>query len=255
MESDGDRSAPRVVLCSVNDAMTQAWQDIAANRPGVEVYQGSILEVGTDAVVSPANSFGLMRGGIDAVYSHAWPTIEQRVRSAVLAFHGGELPVGEASCRGDRRGETWLAVQRTHDARPPPRLSRTARCIRIWPHARSSACGALVDSRTAGRCGGPSGSIALPGLGTGVGGVSAESCARQVAAAWGRTVRRSRPVGHCLTCFGVAGKPATPSALFAWCYLASVLSSAGAVLRIWILAGSTAGRTTSRTRTLSRPFS
>jgi O-acetyl-ADP-ribose deacetylase (regulator of RNase III) len=26
--------------------------------------------------------------------------------------------------------------------------------------------------------------IALPGLGTGVGGVSAESCARQVAAAW-----------------------------------------------------------------------
>src|ERR1700748_1730435 len=87
---------PRIVLCGVTESMTRAWRDIAAERPGIDVHQGSILEIGTDAVVSPANSFGLMRGGIDAVYSAAWPAIEQRVRSAVLAFHGGELPVGEA---------------------------------------------------------------------------------------------------------------------------------------------------------------
>jgi O-acetyl-ADP-ribose deacetylase (regulator of RNase III) len=34
----------------------------------VTVHQVSILDVACDAVVSPANSFGFMDGGIDAVY-------------------------------------------------------------------------------------------------------------------------------------------------------------------------------------------
>jgi O-acetyl-ADP-ribose deacetylase (regulator of RNase III) len=183
VDSDGDQTAPRVVLCSVNDAMTQAWHDIAANRPDVDVHQGSILEVGTDAVVSPANSFGLMRGGIDAVYSHAWPTIEQRVRSAVLAFHGGELPVGEAVVVATGAVKPgWLfsaptmrdpATTLPHGTVHPYLAARAV--FRLWRTGR------LEDGRPVRRA---IRSIALPGLGTGVGGVSAESCARQVAAAW-----------------------------------------------------------------------
>ncbi|HEX4704891.1 MAG TPA: macro domain-containing protein [Pseudonocardiaceae bacterium] len=175
--------APRVVLCSVSPAMTQAWQDIADGRPDIEVYEGSILEIGADAVVSPANSFGLMRGGIDAVYSNAWPGIEQRVRSAVLAFHGGELPVGEAvvvatgtvrpgwlfSAPTMRAPATQLPVGTVH-----PYLAARA-VFRLWRTGR------VEDGRTARRA---IRSIAIPGLGTGVGGVSPESCARQVAAAW-----------------------------------------------------------------------
>ena len=47
--------------------------------------------------------------GIDAVYATAFPQVENNVRSAVLALHGGELPVGEAQIVAT--GETeppWL---------------------------------------------------------------------------------------------------------------------------------------------------
>jgi O-acetyl-ADP-ribose deacetylase (regulator of RNase III) len=163
--------------------LVDAWHEIAAERAGIEVYQGSILEIGTDAVVSPANSFGLMRGGIDAVYSTAWPAIEQRVRSAVLAFHGGELPVGEAvvvptgavkpgwliSSPTMREPSTVLPADTVH-----PYLAARA-VFRLWSGGR------VEDGRPVGRV---IRSIAVPGLGTGVGGVSPATCARQVAAAW-----------------------------------------------------------------------
>ena len=163
--------------------MTQAWHDIAARRPGVEVHRGSILEVGTDAVVSPANSFGLMRGGIDALYSSVWPSIEQKVRSAVLAFHGGELPVGEAVvvATGAVR-PAWLFSAPTM-REPATALPRgtvhpylAARAVfRLWRNGR------LEDGRQVRRV---VRTIAMPGLGTGYGGVSPESCARQIASAW-----------------------------------------------------------------------
>ncbi|HEY1572320.1 MAG TPA: macro domain-containing protein [Pseudonocardiaceae bacterium] len=174
---------PRIVLCGVTESMTLAWRDIAAERPGIDVHHGSILEIGTDAVVSPANSFGLMRGGIDAVYSRAWPTIEQRVRSAVLAFHGGELPIGEAvvvptgavkpgwliSAPTMRDPGTVLPEDTVH-----PYLAARA-VFRLWENGR------VEDGRPVRRV---IRSIAIPGLGTGVGDVSPTTCARQVAAAW-----------------------------------------------------------------------
>lgn len=185
MSSDSGRelTTPSIVLCSRNADMTQAWHDIGDVRPGIVVYEGSILDAGTDAVVSPANSFGLMRGGIDALYSSQWPSIEQKVRSAVLAFHGGELPVGEAVvvATGAVR-PAWLFSAPTM-REPATMLPRgtvhpylAARAVfRLWRNGR------LEDGRPVRRV---VRAIAMPGLGTGYGGVSPESCARQIAAAW-----------------------------------------------------------------------
>lgn len=182
-DSGGEQTTPSVVLCSRNADMTQAWHDIGDVRPGIEVYEGSILDAGSDAVVSPANSFGLMRGGIDALYSSVWPAIEQKVRSAVLAFHGGELPVGEAVvvATGAVR-PAWLFSAPTM-REPATMLPRgtvhpylAARAVfRLWRTGR------LEDGRPVRRV---VRTIAMPGLGTGYGGVSPESCARQIAAAW-----------------------------------------------------------------------
>ncbi len=172
-----------MVLCAVDDSLARAWRGIADERPGIRVHQGSVLEVGTDAVVSPSNSFGLMRAGVDAVYAAAWPSIEQRVRSAVLAFHGGELPVGEAvvvSTGAVRPG--WLFSAPTmrepgttlpEDTVHPYLAARAV--FRMW------RTGLVEDGRQVRRV---IRSIALPGLGTGIGGLSVGTCARQVAAAW-----------------------------------------------------------------------
>jgi O-acetyl-ADP-ribose deacetylase (regulator of RNase III) len=162
--------------------MAVAWTRIA-DRPGIEVHRGSVLDVPAQAAVSPANSLGLMRGGIDALYAQAWPGIEQRVRSAILAFHGGELPVGEAvvvptgavrpgwliSAPTVREPTETLPIDTVH-----PYLAARA-VFRLWRD------GHLDDGRPVRRA---VSVLAVPGLGTGVGGVSPADCARQVAAAW-----------------------------------------------------------------------
>lgn len=51
-----------------------------------------------DAIVSPANSYGFMDGGIDAVYvEHFGEIIQTRVRESILYDHHGELLVGQAT--------------------------------------------------------------------------------------------------------------------------------------------------------------
>lgn len=176
-------AVPRLVLCAVAGPLGWEWERAAAGRAGVEVHQGSVLDLDVDAVVSPANSYGWMRGGIDAVYATAFPQVEQYVRSAVLALHGGELPVGEALIvpTGEAAPQ-WLISAPT--MRVPGELLPkdtvhpylAARAVfRLWREGR------LEDGtpvRQAVR------SIALPGLGTGVGGVDPSTCGRQVTAAW-----------------------------------------------------------------------
>lgn len=172
-----------VVLCAVEEPLARAWEVAARQRPGIRVHQGSVLEVPVQAVVSPANSYGWMRGGVDAVYAQAFPNIEQTVRSAVLAFHGGELPVGEALIvPTGAHAPSWLISAPTMrepgehlpgDTVHPYLAARGV--FRLW---RDGLLDEGVKIRQVVH------SVALPGLGTGIGGVAPETCARQVIAAW-----------------------------------------------------------------------
>lgn len=173
----------RLVLCAVEDALAEAWEAAADGRSEVYTHRGSTLDVPADAVVSPANSYGWMRGGIDAVYAGAFPAIEQHVRSAVLAYHGGELPVGQAVIvPTDLAAPAWLISAPTM-REPGERLPQdtvhpylAARAVfRMWREGR------LEDGRPVRSV---VSTIAMPGLGTGIGGVPPEVCARQVMAAW-----------------------------------------------------------------------
>lgn len=189
MTADSERSDHgaepelRLALCALEEPLATAWHDIAGVRDGLTAHQGSVLDVRADAVVSPANSYGWMRGGVDAVYARTFPDIEQQVRSAVLAYHGGELPVGEALLvPTGAPSPAWLISAPT--MREPgeqlpgdtvhPYLAARA-VLRLW-------AGAVLDNGTPVRR--IVRSIAMPGLGTGIGGASPQLCARQVAAAW-----------------------------------------------------------------------
>nr|WP_308258502.1 macro domain-containing protein [Saccharothrix obliqua] len=182
-EINAPAAVPRLVLCAVDEPLATAWSGVAGGRPGVEVHRGSVLDIVAEAVVSPANSSGWMRGGIDAVYARAFPLVEEHVRSAILALHGGELPVGEALVvpTGEVEPE-WLISAPTMrlpgellpaDTVHPYLAARAV--LRLWRDGR------LDDGR---RVRDVVRTIAMPGLGTGVGGVAPETCARQVAAAW-----------------------------------------------------------------------
>lgn len=179
----------RLVLCGLDEDLTTAWRDIAEERSGVHVHPGSVLDVPADAAVSPANSYGWMRGGVDERYARAFPGIEEQVRTAVLAYHGGELPIGEALLvPTGAPAPIWLISAPTL-REPTERLPSdtvhpylAARAVfRLW------ADGVLESGepvRNVVR------SIAMPGLGTGIGGLPPHLCARQVAAAWDEAFTR-----------------------------------------------------------------
>jgi hypothetical protein len=58
-----------VHLRDINTGVVKAWEQAFADAPGVFVSRGDIFEQKADAIVSPANSFGYMDGGIDLLYS------------------------------------------------------------------------------------------------------------------------------------------------------------------------------------------
>ena len=92
-----------IVLVGREPELTAAWRQVCGDLPGVTVTDGDILSLDCDAVVSPANSFGFLGGGVDLAYArHFGPHLEPRVRAAIAGRWGGELPVGcaETFARG-----------------------------------------------------------------------------------------------------------------------------------------------------------
>jgi O-acetyl-ADP-ribose deacetylase (regulator of RNase III) len=174
-----------VVLASVEHELAEAWQRFCGDLDGVSVHRGSILDVHCEAVVSPANSFGFMDGGIDHLYSHhfGWH-VQRRLQEAIGTRHHGELLVGQAE------------IVPTDDARIPFVIAaptmRVPMILRdtVNPYLAARATLLLIkhqrfiDGPFAGE---PVASVvravACPGLGTGVGKVGPNICARQVRAA------------------------------------------------------------------------
>lgn len=86
----------QIILATPDATMAAAWSE-AFSGTDASIYHGSILEVPCDALVSPANSFGFMDGGLDLAYSqHFGWDLQMRLRRQILEGHSGELLVGAA---------------------------------------------------------------------------------------------------------------------------------------------------------------
>lgn len=87
----------KIVLAAVESELADAWEFHCGDLECVSVHRGSILDVRCDAVVSPANSFGFMDGGIDRLYSYhfGWQ-VQERLQELIRSRHHGELLVGLA---------------------------------------------------------------------------------------------------------------------------------------------------------------
>jgi hypothetical protein len=77
--------------------MVAAWERHFAGVANVLPAVGDIFGAPVDAVVSPANCFGFMDGGIDRAYCarFGW-SIQDRVRELIARDWDGELPIGLA---------------------------------------------------------------------------------------------------------------------------------------------------------------
>jgi len=171
-----------LIMTAVEKSLAEAWRKFCGDLDFVTVHQGSILDVECDAVVSPANSFGFMDGGIDAVYlSHFGYDIQTRVRRQIFEHHHGELVVGNADVV-ETGNESIPFLIAAPTMRVPMILHDT-----VNPYLAARAIFTLVKHKTflsGSHEGAPIAehikTVALPGLGTGVGRVGFNTCAHQV---------------------------------------------------------------------------
>ena len=60
----------QIYLCARDANLSQAWRMYCGHVPFVTVTKQDIMHVDAEAIVSPANSFGFMTGGIDLHYKN-----------------------------------------------------------------------------------------------------------------------------------------------------------------------------------------
>ncbi len=159
-------------LCARDQELEHSWRTAFSGCEGVTVVAGDILSLEADALVSPANSFGFMDGGLDLIYSqHFGWELEGRVRARILeAFHG-ELPVGRALVVPTEHPRVpWLISAPT--MRVPMRIEHTPNAYLAFRAVLIEALAHPGIHR-----------VLCPGLGTGVGRMPPDRCARQMRAA------------------------------------------------------------------------
>lgn len=184
-----------IILTALDRELYEAWQKFCGDLPDVTVYHGSILEVECDAVVSPANSFGFMDGGIDMLYSRSFGWgVQKRLQKLIQERHHGELIVGTAEIV-DTGSPAVPFLIAAPTMRVPMLLQET---VNPYMAARAALLLVKYGAFPAGLYQGQKINervkiIAFPGLGTGVGHVSSETCARQVRAAIEEVVLEKNP--------------------------------------------------------------
>jgi O-acetyl-ADP-ribose deacetylase (regulator of RNase III) len=86
-----------IQLIDSNKQMCTALESEFKGCKDVTIFHGDVFEKSTDCIISPANSFGFMDGGLDLLISEilGWQ-IQERLQKRIKEEHNGELLVGQA---------------------------------------------------------------------------------------------------------------------------------------------------------------
>lgn len=154
----------KITFCDINSNVVEAWKQQETSGIVQEIVCGDILSLKADAIVSPANSFGFMDGGIDYHYMMRFGSeIEKRLRN--LIYNTEELLVGQA---------VWFPTQ-DHSipiliSAPTMRVpSKIHDPIDVFLAVRAAIRKAIYIGAT---------SILFPGMGTGCGEVDPKTAAK-----------------------------------------------------------------------------
>ncbi|EIA5959485.1 macro domain-containing protein [Salmonella enterica] len=171
----------KLILSAPVPAMAAAFECYFQNTDNVEIIPGPFETVPEfDCMVSAANSFGLMDGGVDAAITTYFGTqLQERVQQHILSEYLGEQPVGSAFVIETGNSEhPWLIHAPT--MRVPLIIDGTdavynatrAALLAIFQHNKSVAEYKKIKS------------VVFPAMGAGCGQVPPDSVARQMRLAW-----------------------------------------------------------------------
>ena len=169
----------RLILVDHKILLCEAWNELFADLPNVEVVEGNFEQIPEfDCIVSPANSFGLMDGGVDAHITRIFGnSLMHAVQQHIIREYLGEQPVGTSFIISTGHAKhPWLA--HTPTMRVPMEIAHTDNTyLAMWALLRAVHHHNL-SSESAIR------SVVCTGLGTGTGRVPPREAARQMALAY-----------------------------------------------------------------------
>jgi O-acetyl-ADP-ribose deacetylase (regulator of RNase III) len=168
-----------LILIDPNPSLCAELGRAFHSLPDAEVVAGRFEDLPAfDCMVSPANSFGLMDGGVDAAIIRFFgQSLMDRVQRHILDEYRGEQPVGTSFVvETGHPDHPFLA--HTPTMRVPMDISGTDNVyVAMWAML-------LAVRAHNGGPGRPIRSVACPGLGTGTGRVPYSEAARQMGLAY-----------------------------------------------------------------------
>jgi O-acetyl-ADP-ribose deacetylase (regulator of RNase III) len=155
------------------------WRQVFSSYPEVEVLTGDYFQQSADAIVSPANSFGIMDGGLDlAIRNELGFQVETDIQKVILNKYHGEMPIGSAEIINTNHNK-WSYLIAAPTMRIPGNVAFTLNAY-IAFRAILIAINSFNESK-------PKRSIkslVCSGLGTGIGAMDPVKCAAQMRAAY-----------------------------------------------------------------------
>jgi O-acetyl-ADP-ribose deacetylase (regulator of RNase III) len=169
----------QLILVSPNEAVCEAWVSAFTEFPEVAIVRGRFESLPEfDCLVSPANSFGIMDGGVDlAITNFFGVQLMNRVQERILHDYLGEQPIG-----------TSIIVETGHPQHPFLAHTPTMRVpmpISTTDNVYTAMWAMLLSVRRHNNSASQKiRKVACPGLGTGTGRVAPLEAARQMALAY-----------------------------------------------------------------------
>jgi O-acetyl-ADP-ribose deacetylase (regulator of RNase III) len=162
----------KLVLVDQEPDLVAFWKKEFELFPEVEIYCDDILSIAHNAIVSPANSYGFMDGGIDQLYlDYFGVQVQSLVQDAISHRREGYLPVGESVVV--KTGDSKIPYLVVSPTMLMPEKVPAANCY--FALASSLRASSATPGITHLYC---------PGLGTGVGGVPFDVAAVEMANAF-----------------------------------------------------------------------
>ena len=172
-----EKKAVSFSLCAHDSHVAETLFREFAGIDRVEIVQGNILDLECDMLVSPANSFADMSGGLDRLIDNFYEgRAQQKAFEVIRRDYFGELPVGCALAI-EMQTERFPYLMIAPTMRIPGRLKDSINAY-LAMRALLLALAKLNANSTTVSSG------AIPSLCTGVGGMSADESARQMKTAF-----------------------------------------------------------------------
>jgi O-acetyl-ADP-ribose deacetylase (regulator of RNase III) len=180
----------KLILADPNAPLFMEWKEHFADLPNVDIVHGYFEHIGAfDCVVSAANSFGIMDGGVDAAITRFFGyALMQRVQQRILDEFLGEQPVGTSLIVETGKAKHPF-VAHTPTMRVPMPISRTDNVYTaMWAMLLAVRRHNLhADQQIE--------IVVCPGLGTGVGQMPFREAARQMALAYRHYLAPPKAIG------------------------------------------------------------